>query len=489
MPRRRPRMIGEPVETGRTRPIRAGRQTRPSYSSYFGLLPYNYIPRRQYETYNISKLENSYMTASQLLALLPDLSADVGLALWNTLRLGSAGFEYRVLGPDGNQDEQGQQLIADLLDRVNERGGGLNGMICQWLMSGFLQGAVAGEVAIMENLREVDDFIVVDPFTIRFNRDENLKLQAWHQPPSGSVNLQGGFSTTSVLMNPETFWYVPIDPWIDDPYGRPPAAPVLQEVWFDVAVMYDLRKVIHNQGWPRIDIKILEEVLLKNAPANVKSDATKLQTWLGARFSEVQTAYDDLNPDDSFIHFDSVEITQAAQTATQVFNAEPLIRCIERRVIKALKQLPILMGSNEGTTESHGSIQWQIYVAGLESLQGPIKFMLSRMMQLALQVWGRVGTVECEFEQIRTTDRLVDANAEAAEIQNAQRKWMLGLMSWEELAEELTGSPPPDGAVEPDASMFVAQPAQPAQDTEATRSAEELRAVTRRLALYPEDVT
>jgi hypothetical protein len=216
--------------------------------------------------------------------------------------------------------------------------------------------------------------------------------------------------------------------------------------------------VIHNQGWPRIDIRVLEEALIANAPPALKNDPGELRVWLNERLTDVQKAYNDLRPDDSFVHFDSVEINQAAGASGKVIDAETVMRSIERRMIKALKQLPILMASNEGTTETHGTVQWQIFVAGLRSLQKPVEFILSRMFSLALRVYGREGSVECWFDPIRTTDRLADAQAEEVEIRNALAKYQAGWQTWEESSIEVTGSAPPEGAVEPKKINAPAEP-------------------------------
>ncbi|MHB0913929.1 MAG: hypothetical protein ACYC2Y_10890, partial [Armatimonadota bacterium] len=302
---------------------------------------------------------------------------------------------------------------------------GLPNLIVQWLASAFLQGAVAGEVAFSEGF-ELEDFYPVDPHSVHFTREAG-----------GLVPWQG-----SVRLSPETFWYVPVDPWIDDPYGRAPAAPVLQEVWFDVALIHDLRKAVHNQGWPRIDVEVLEEALLANAPANVKADSGRLAEWLSERLAEVQAAYNNLQPDDSFVHFDSVKITQA-QTSGKMLDVEHVIRVVERRMTRALKQLPILMGQNEGTTETHGSVQWQIFAAGLRSLQEPVAHILSGMMQAALEASGVPGRVVCAFASIRTTDRRAEAEAERIEIENAVAKYEAGFQTLAESAIEVTGSGAP----------------------------------------------
>lgn len=441
--RRRARQLGEP-DIPRRRSMLPGRQSRSQYQGYISMLPYAGIPRRQYQSYDITKLEDSRLTASQLLTLLPDLSPDVGLAVWNVLRLGSDGFNYTVKDRRGQDDEIGKQMLDNLLPRLNARYGGVNGFIVQLLLTGFLQGAVCAEIALTEGLDDVEDIYAIDPYRIESTLDENGKVVDWFVPASGG----------RVRMNPETFWYVPIDPLIDDPYGRPPVAPVLQEVWFDIAFITDLRKVVHNQGWPRIDIKIVEEVLLKNAPPSIKNDPALLAEWLNERIVEVQNAYNDLQPDDSFVHFDSVEVA-ASDSSGRMFDSTAILRAVERRMTKALKQLPILMASNEGTTETHGTVQWQIFAAGLRSLQEPIRFILSRMFRLALEVQGHQAEVECWFEPIRTTDRRADAAAEATEIANAFKKWLYGFQTWEESAIEVTGSGPPEGVTPPDPLQFV----------------------------------
>ena len=441
--RRQPRQIGE-AYIPRRRGLVPGRQSMSRHQSYIGMLPYAGIPRRQYERYDITKLEDSRLTASQLLTLLPDLSPDVGLAVWNILRLGSTGFAYTVKDANGQDDEKAKSALDGIVKRINARFGGINGLITQWLMSAFLQGAVCGEVALTESLNDVDDIYAIDPHTIETTLDVDGKPVDWFVTPSGA----------KLQMNPEKFWYIPLDPCIDDPYGRSAIAPVLQEVWFDIAFITDLRKVVHNQGWPRIDIKIIEEVLLRNAPLGVKNDIAKQSEWLNERIAEVQAAYNDLQPDDSFVHFDSVEIN-GSDTSGRMFDSTGILRVVERRMTKALKQLPILMASNEGTTETHGTVQWQIFISGIQSLQQPITFILSRMFKLALEVQGYVSDVECWFDSIRTTDRSSDASAEGQEIDNAVKKWVYGFQTWEESAIEVTGSGPPEGATPPDPQQFI----------------------------------
>lgn len=427
-----------------------GRQTMPRWNSLLSSMPYQKIARRRVDGIDVTQLEHSRMSADDLLDILPDIHPDVGLGFWNMNRLGSAGFTYTVKDNQGQDDEAGKEILDNLLDRINERFGGIDGLLVQWIQSAYGRGAVCGEVSLTDDLKDIRDFHAVNPRTVEFRYDSLTgELLMYHKPKSGP----------EVLLNPEKFWYVPIDPAIDDPYGRSPVAPALQEVWFDISIISDLRKVVHHQGWPRIDIKVIEEVLVNSAPQGIKSNPKELREWLDDRLFDIQEAYNDIGPDDSFVHYDAVEIgTYGGSPTGRMMDINQVVRAIERRMIKALKQLPILMGSNEGTTETHGTVQWTIFVEGLKSLQNPIKHILSRMMGLALEVYGHQGRVEIEFDALRTTDRLLDAQAEQAEISNAAEKYNQGWQSWEESAIEITGSAPPEG-MEPPARQTAGSPA------------------------------
>jgi hypothetical protein len=105
-----------------------------------------------------------------------------------------------------------------------------------------------------------------------------------------------------------TFIYEEFGPMVDDPYGRTPMLPVLQVVFFHLQVLADLKAVVHNQGYPRLDISMLEEIMLKNMPNNLKNNPDGQQKWLKERMDEMLNHFNSLNPDDALVHWDSVKV-------------------------------------------------------------------------------------------------------------------------------------------------------------------------------------
>ncbi|WP_440109416.1 hypothetical protein [Paenibacillus sp. QZ-Y1] len=104
------------------------------------------------------------------------------------------------------------------------------------------------------------------------------------------------------------FIYEEFDPNIDDRYGRTPILPVLQAVFFHIQVLQDLKAVVHNQGYPRLDISVVEEVLLKNMSNQNKNNPAGQQQCLTERMSEIMGDFNSLNPEDAMIHWDSVKV-------------------------------------------------------------------------------------------------------------------------------------------------------------------------------------
>ena len=311
-----------------------------------------------------------------------DLSAEVSLALWNVTRMINTGWKYKVMSVDGKRElPEAKAWLDTLLARINNDSGGINSLIDSWSSTAYLQGAIAGEIALTEDLQDIEDIYSVQPWTIHFMRDGDQKLVPFQQQVTAiheTSASKAGFGVAGypfVRLNPTTFGYIPIDAAPDDPYGRPPAAPVLQLIAFDLQLLKDIRQSVHMNAFGRLHVKVIEASLLNSAPPGIKQEPTsaKAAAYVNAKLASFVEAYNRLKPDDTFVSTDSVSL-ESVDFSGKTFQVDVIVRMLERRLIRALKQLPVLMGSNEGTTETHGTVQMDIYAAGIKSLQGRIGF-------------------------------------------------------------------------------------------------------------------
>lgn len=411
------------------RGLTPGRQAGAAYDATIGLFGWKTIPRRAYSTLDVQRLDITRMAPFQVMEVLAEVSPDVSQALWNMLLLTNSGYSFDVLDAAGKTDERGQALLAEILADINVRGGGLDALINQWHYTAYLQGAVAGEIALSPDLTGIEDLYAVTPWTIEFVRDT---------PRPRSVQRVPGERQPREL-NQETFHYLPVFPAPDDPYGRMPFASVLYALSFDLQLLRDLQVAVHANAWDKLDITVLESVIVEGMPPEKRHDPRERMKWVNATIDQIRNAFDGMQPDDHHIHTDGTKIAPVTSGNRSV-GIVPVFRLLERRIIRALKQLPILMGSNEGTTETHGTVQYEVFVDGIRAVQQLVKAMLDRMLTLGLQVRGHQGTVVMTWDAIRTTDRKADADAEAVEITNAAAKRDQGWIDQDTASDEVTGS-------------------------------------------------
>jgi len=129
----------------------------------------------------------------------------------------------------------------------------------------------------------------------------------------------------------------------------------------------------------------------------------------------------------------------AGGTQGRSMDGTALINIINQQVTTALKQLPVLLGHNDTVTETHGTVQYQIFVAGVESIRRGVKRMLERAYNLALQVQGSQSTAKLTFNEIRVTDRLQDAQAEQQETNTLITQVNQGWIDNDEAANQAVG--------------------------------------------------
>jgi hypothetical protein len=354
------------------------------------------------------------------------------MAVWNFLRLGNQGHEVQVFGIDGENDEEMQQYInEDLAPRIGKiYGGGTDQLVNVLNLAGFTYGAEALEVELDDSLTEIVDFHPIQPSKVDFiPNEESGELELSQRQPDGKW----------LTLNPEQVFYVPLDPDIDDPYGRSPMLPALEAVIFQAEVLNDLRIIAHKMGYPRFDVSVSTEAIVSNIPERLQFDKEGSEKFINDYMDTIETAFAEIDIDDDFYHDDTIKVEQVSGMGGKSIDFKSLLDILDRQVTVALKQLPIMLGQNQSTTETHGSIQWEIQVAGIRSIQNMTKRLLEKAYTVALRVKGSQSSVSVTFNEVRSKDRQAEATAEATEINNLIAKVNQGWIDNDEAANEMVG--------------------------------------------------
>jgi hypothetical protein len=373
---------------------------------------------------------------ADLVQMMADLSPEVSGALWHFIRFCNPGWEARALRPGTEtEDKVGKARLDEFMKTLGERHGAPDVVWNMFFMTAFLRGAFFGELVGDENGRRPVDLVAIDPHAAEFREvDDPVLGSAWQLGQTWANQFRP--------IDAPTVRYVPVDPVPGvAPYGRSLVTPAIFSSLFLLSLLHDLRRVVAQQGYPRLDLEVKLEQLAESMPADIEDDPDKQDAWVEGVINDVATMYAQLQPDDAYVHTDVVKVNRpvGAVDASSLGAVDSLIRAVERMAIRGLKTMPLLMGSNEAVSETHANRQWEIHVAGIKALQHLAEQMIGHLLTLALQMQGLRSVVEFRFAELRASEALRDAQAEAAIIDNAKQKYLAGWISQEEASLEVTG--------------------------------------------------
>ena len=179
-------------------------------------------------------------------------------------------------------------------------------------------------------------------------------------------------------------------------------------VLFQLQVLNDIKAVVHNQGYPRLDIMIIEEVLLRRMPISIRNNEEKKEKWLNERLRDIINMYNNLNPDDAFVHYDSLKFGEAGGKGSgALIDPEKLMHVIDNLIQSGVKTLSTLLGRRgAGQTESYAKIEIKLYMAGLAGIQRYISSFMEKMLTIYLNMKGKQGIVEFNFNPIEIRTEL-----------------------------------------------------------------------------------
>lgn len=407
----------------------------------------------------------------ELLLRLVDLSPEVALGLWNYLRFSNAGWTakaYRMGGAEKVEDARAQAAVDAFLAQIKRLYGSVDVVLNRLYLAAFLRGAFLAELVLDAAGRVPVDLATPDPKTVQFEKRAD--------PIRGQVfvpyQMQGG---RRVYLDGETVRYVPLDPAPGSPFGRAIASPAVFACLFDMGLLRDLKRVVQQQGYPRLDIKIVGENLGAWVSPEVAADPEAMARHTAELIRQVETEYSRLAPEDAFVHTSAVELGRpvGAIDSSSLGAVDGLTRYLERKLVRAVKSCAFLFSLSESTTETQATRQYEAHQAGIQAGQHLCESLLEHMLTVALQVQGIQAKVEWRFAVVRASEMLRDTQVAEAKMRVAALGWALGYWSQDEAAAYATDKEKAD-VPEPRALPNTLSPVgEPEDPEEAQRPADE----------------
>lgn len=423
-------------------------------------------PHERWLTLDLDSQALAKLAPGDLMDLMVDLSPETSRALWDFLRMCNPGWEATARRPGSDRPfAKGQTALDAFLDDLADLHGTPDKLINRLFFAAFERGALCAELVLDTRGRLPVDIATPDPATIRFRSRQD--------PVRGRVWVPGQYQGAEfVALDIPTFWYLPIDPAPRSPYGRPLANPALFTSIFLLGLLHDLKRVVQQQGYPRQDVEVLLGALAAAFPA-LAADPARFEEFVRAQITAIRDDYAQLQPDDAYIHTDTIKVTGSvgAVDASFMSGIDGLFAALERMAVRSLKTMPLLMGITDGVSEANANRQWEIHVAGIKSMQHLAETLLERLFALALRAQGIQADVEFRFAELRAAEMLRDAQTLQLQITNYQALLDLGFVSRDEASQTLVGHAPDVSDEDMAAQAPPAPPAPP--DTTPTGDGQE----------------
>lgn len=332
-----------------------------------------------------------------------------------------------------NESKKMMEYLMDNRDSWMPYVGGIDGL-CDAL---FTQLAITGcssyEKIPSNDLKGMRRVYMVSPKNIyfKYNDGENGFVPV-QQVPSDSSYVGPKLMQQYVELNLVQYNYIALNIIGESPYGVPPFLAALDSIKIQNNQQDNIAKLVEKLGVLGFLKVLLEEPKISQGESPSAFNARAKNT-LNENIDQVKKG---LNTG-FMIGYNRQEI-EMQNVSVNTAGAKELIEMNDIRLISGLKMDPSLMGRNNTTTETFARVILAIMTNQLETYQKRVGSGLCDIYSFALRMNGYGNhALKVEFEPVMMGDKSRAAEAEAKSIENAYVKYDLGLITYQQLAQQL----------------------------------------------------
>lgn len=312
----------------------------------------------------------------------------------------------------------------------------------------LLRGAIGTEL-ILDKALAPTDLRMVDMSSIR-----------WYEKKPGEYKpvqeIQGGAGgSNEISLDIPTFF---VSFYRRDPtaiYTYSPFISAINTIAARQQVINDLYRIMQKTGYPRMDVAVVEEVLLKSVPAAIKADQTATREWMNLRLNEVRGAIEGIRADQAFVHFDSVTPSIINDKSPGVgINIDNVIETLNAQNQAGLKTMSTVIGRGAAGINT-GSVEARIAAMNADELNQPLAETLTKMFSFILHQTGYQGFAEVTFAKAELRPDLELETMRALKSARLRQDLSDGIITDMEYHLQMYGRMPPDGAPDLSGTGFM----------------------------------
>ena len=397
--------------------------------------------------------EDSKALLQQLFVHDPDVSAAVNAFLT------AADTEpiFTVRDRDGKFDRQGQKDLNAILAALTQRFDYSKGFIMKPSVRTLsenmrymllLRGGIGEELVFSKEQAPVE-VRHVDLSTVEWFEVEPNRFVPQQRAPASNEEISLDVPTFFVSFfrrNPTSI------------YTHSPFVSAINTVAARQQVINDLYRIMQTTGFPRIEAKVMEEVLLKNAPADIQQDGRKQRAYVEQEIARIQATLSNTRSDQALVHTDAVEMKMFNdKNPANGLDINSVIGALNAMNQAGLRSMATILGRGESGVNT-ASVEARIFTMNAEALNEPVAEIWGQMLTMALRVVAKSeSVVSCRFRpaELRPLTELEPQLTMRASRLKADLS--LGIISDDEYHLEMYGRIRPDDAPELSGTGFMEQ--------------------------------
>jgi hypothetical protein len=390
----------------------------------------------------------------ELIATLANMDPDVSAAI--NAFLGVAGSVDPVVTAYDENDEidaegiaMGQQLLA-LLTTTNDYTLGYSDKptvdaLCsdhRYMM--LLRGGTACEL-ILDKTYVPYELRTVDPATLTWNQTAPGVYKPVQKPAGSNEEIDLNIPTFFT----SNFHQSPLGKYTFSPFVS-----AINTIASRTLVINELYRIMKIVGYPRVDVAVLEDVLMKSAPPAFRNQPEKIRGYVQAELAAIRGAIANLGSGDAFVHSNAIDAKIINdKNPSAGIQIQGVIDVLNAQNQAALKVMPAVVGkANNGQV---ASTEARLFALSADALNRAVAGIFTKAFTLAARLAGYTGRIEVFFPPVELRPTMELEPQWTMKASRLRQDLSDGVISDMEYTMQMYGRPPLKGAPELSGTKFA----------------------------------
>lgn len=285
----------------------------------------------------------------------------------------------------------------------------------------------------------------------------DMKDIQWRQPKPGVFEpfQKPTGSNTEINLNVPTFFTENYHQNPVDVYTYSTFVASINTIAARTEVINELYRIMKIVGYPRLDIEVMEELLVANAPVAFRSDPAKIRKHVDDEITKIRTGLATLAADQTLVHSSAVQAKILNDKNPGAgMQIQGVIDVLDGQNQAALKVMPAVIGKSSNATTA--STEARLFSMSADALNRSIASLLSKALTFGVRLSGYAGRIEARFLPIELRPVLELEPHLTMRGARLRQELSLGTITDIEYHMEMFGRPPPEGAPELSGTGFLA---------------------------------